>query len=428
MSTLPLPVEGGRVDKKEIGGRSDEVMGLAERVEALGPVSRMLMYAEGKVGETGGKGDVRVVGYCRVSTMRQRVDGYSVLDQVKMIEAKVGKGGLGRLVAICIDDGISGSKGWEERPGLKAAMGLVRSGDVIMMSDVNRFFRETTAALVLFRDFFVRWGVKLDIFGLPDLNPKEPMSVLQFEIALSIAQYQRTSGNKRISEVMQTMSREGRLIKRTKYGWKSIAKGKAHVVHEVEMKGVAFVRSLVEGGMTRVGDIAKRLGESDCAWIPVRGKTGRWNGGKVRHIAETHGLRVVAKVSRVGGRAARKKGVVESELVERVRALRVEDKEMTVGTMVKRLQGMGESKGGAVYYEVVKKAVLAAGLEVGGRDEEKEAEVVAYLRELVRGESGLKLAEVVRRLAARFEPLGRCKQWYHVTVKALLKKHGLELG
>jgi DNA invertase Pin-like site-specific DNA recombinase len=68
---------------------------------------------------------VRVVGYVRVSTSTQAEDGYGLAIQKAAVREWCKTNGH-RLVAILCDEGISGAKELEDRPGLADALGMLR--------------------------------------------------------------------------------------------------------------------------------------------------------------------------------------------------------------------------------------------------------------------------------------------------------------
>lgn len=84
----------------------------------------------------------KAVGYCRVSTNRQRDTGGSLsVQRDRLVEYAV-LGGLD-LVAT-FEDAVSGAKGEDERPGFKAAIDAIRAGEAttLLVTDVDRLARD----------------------------------------------------------------------------------------------------------------------------------------------------------------------------------------------------------------------------------------------------------------------------------------------
>lgn len=84
----------------------------------------------------------RIIGYVRVSTREQALDGYGLTAQRdKLAEACKARGW--NLVAIHADEGISGSKPYQKRAGLMRAVNAVEAGeaDTIVVWRTDRLGR-----------------------------------------------------------------------------------------------------------------------------------------------------------------------------------------------------------------------------------------------------------------------------------------------
>ncbi len=87
------------------------------------------------------------VGCVRVSTAKQVEEGGSLaVQQDRIVEYAVLNGF--DLIEVFVDAGVSGAKGEDERPGLKAALDLLREGktSTIIVADADRLARDTDEA------------------------------------------------------------------------------------------------------------------------------------------------------------------------------------------------------------------------------------------------------------------------------------------
>jgi DNA invertase Pin-like site-specific DNA recombinase len=75
----------------------------------------------------------RAVGYVRVSTEDQARSGLGLEDQRAAIKAAAERLRL-QLIGIHADEGLSGGLEASERPGLMAALGELKRGDVLLVA------------------------------------------------------------------------------------------------------------------------------------------------------------------------------------------------------------------------------------------------------------------------------------------------------
>jgi DNA invertase Pin-like site-specific DNA recombinase len=92
-----------------------------------------------------GDGQMRVVGYVRVSTEKQAEDGLGLAVQEKAVRRWAREHGH-RLVGIVRDEGVSGALPTEERPGLAESLSLIANGKVagLVVARLDRLARELT--------------------------------------------------------------------------------------------------------------------------------------------------------------------------------------------------------------------------------------------------------------------------------------------
>lgn len=93
---------------------------------------------------------MRAVGYLRVSTEEQAKEGVSLAAQRRRIEAWA-VAHDSEVAAVFEDDGLSGSLGPERRPGLAAALAMLKRGEAncLVVLKLDRLFRRTRGVLDL---------------------------------------------------------------------------------------------------------------------------------------------------------------------------------------------------------------------------------------------------------------------------------------
>lgn len=89
----------------------------------------------------------RVIGYCRVSSMGQAVDGISLEAQKAKIQQWAEYQGH-PLHAIFCDEGASGKKA-SNRPGLQQALSEIEEGDVLVFYSLSRLARSIKDTLII---------------------------------------------------------------------------------------------------------------------------------------------------------------------------------------------------------------------------------------------------------------------------------------
>jgi DNA invertase Pin-like site-specific DNA recombinase len=90
------------------------------------------------------------VGYLRVSSEQQAESGAGLAAQRAAVEAFAKKQGIA-LAAVHADEAVSGAAGLDERPGLAAAIGSLRRGDVLVIPKRDRLGRDMMAVLTIER-------------------------------------------------------------------------------------------------------------------------------------------------------------------------------------------------------------------------------------------------------------------------------------
>lgn len=164
----------------------------------------------------------RWFGYCRVSTDRQ-VAGTSLEDQKRRVEAVANYHGA-KMTAVFVEEGVSGSIPLGQRPeGFKLMAGAKR-GDTVVVSKLDRAFRNTIDALGVIERLRAR-GVQIIMADI-SVEPltQDGVGRLFFTIMASVAEFEREriaervrAGKRRVAEkggyMGGTVPKEMRLVR-----------------------------------------------------------------------------------------------------------------------------------------------------------------------------------------------------------------------
>lgn len=152
--------------------------------------------------------NVKVVGYCRVSTKGQ-LDGNSIQEQSEKIKEKYPN-------AVIIEESYSGAK---ERPIFSQVVENIESGSTLVVTKLDRFCRTTKEGLQ-YIDYLLAKNVSIHILNMGMIEDT-PMGRMIATNLLAFAEFERsmiierTSGGKAIAKQKPDF-REGRPKKFTK--------------------------------------------------------------------------------------------------------------------------------------------------------------------------------------------------------------------
>jgi putative DNA-invertase from lambdoid prophage Rac len=139
-----------------------------------------------------------VYGYCRVSTIRQAVEGVSLDEQQRQITLYADLKTL-RLTEFALEDGVSGSIPFGQRPEGKALLARLQPGDALIASKLDRMFRDAADANNTVH-LLHRRGVILHLIDLGGNVSDGPVGQLLLTIMSAIAEFERARIAERIAE------------------------------------------------------------------------------------------------------------------------------------------------------------------------------------------------------------------------------------
>ena len=159
-----------------------------------------------------------IYGYARVSTRGQARDGNSLEQQSETLRAH----GAEKIYV----DSFTGTK--MDRPQFKELMGIVTTGDTLIVTKLDRFARTVSEASALITELIDR-GVRVDVCNLGVLD-NSSTSTLMRNILLSFAQFER--------DMIMERTREGKEIARKNPDFRDGRPkkfSKAQIAHAMEL-------------------------------------------------------------------------------------------------------------------------------------------------------------------------------------------------
>ena len=160
----------------------------------------------------------RAVGYVRVSTDMQAIDGLSLEAQQSAIETYCSLHGL-KLVRIC-KDVMSGGK--DQRPGLQDALDVLeRSADVLVVLKFDRLSRSIVHFCELYERYF-KSGAKELVAIREAIRLDSALGRALINILLVFAQMEREATGERTREAIRHIRDSGYHFGKVPYGKKAI--------------------------------------------------------------------------------------------------------------------------------------------------------------------------------------------------------------
>ena len=207
-------------------------------------------------------------GYTRVSTARQVDEGQSLDVQQRTITGYAMIHGLD-VARTFVEAGVSGSVPIADRPQGKALLGILRTGDAIITSRLDRMFRSALDALAVLADL-KRRGVTLHMIDLGGDVTGNGISKLVFTILSAVAEAERDRIRDRIAQVKADQKLRGLYLGgRVPFGFRQVADGlEQEREHEATLARMRLLRdqgksyraiSLAIGGTANKDTIRKAL-------------------------------------------------------------------------------------------------------------------------------------------------------------------------
>lgn len=189
-----------------------------------------------------------IYGYARVSTKGQAKDGNSLESQIEVLK----ENGAVEIYS----DSFTGTK--TDRPEFKKLLEVLKPGDTLMVTKLDRFARSMTQGSELVNELIKR-GIKVNILNIGMMD-NTPASKLIRNIFLSFAEFER--------DMIVERTQEGKAIAKTKEGFKE-GRPKAYTPKQLDN---ALSMLTVNGGKHSYKEVAELLGISKSTLIRENNK------------------------------------------------------------------------------------------------------------------------------------------------------------
>ena len=216
------------------------------------------------------------ISYTRVSSDKQAESGAGIAAQAAAIKAYAQRAGLD-LVESYTDDGISGAAGIDGRPGLAAAIGRLRRGDVLVIAKRDRLGRDMMTTLTIERAVAKRGASIVSADGVG--NGDGAADAFMRSVMDAAAQFERDLIKARTRAAMAEKRKAGERIGEVPFGWRLAADGTLEPV-AAEQEILDLIRELRESGLS-LRAIAKEL--TDAGITTKKGKA-KWSHSTVQSV------------------------------------------------------------------------------------------------------------------------------------------------
>jgi DNA invertase Pin-like site-specific DNA recombinase len=200
---------------------------------------------------------MKVVGYIRVSTEEQAVNGQSLDAQRAKLQAYAGLYDL-ELVDIIVDAGVSAKS--LNRPGLQDALAKLRRGeaDGLVIAKLDRLTRSVGDWQALIDDYFGDKAGK-QLFSVADsIDTRTAAGRLVLNVLLSVAQWERETIAERTRDALQHKIHKGERCGKVRFGFALADDGKTLLPVAAEQEAIQLMHELRTAGQT-LRDIAAEL-------------------------------------------------------------------------------------------------------------------------------------------------------------------------
>jgi len=211
-----------------------------------------------------------VYGYARVSTTRSAERGESLDVQQRMIQSYAAMNGL-VLAAMFIERGVSGSKPFSFRPEGSHLLSIVKAGDIIVTTKLDRAFRSSVDALKVLDELKSK-GASLHMIDLGGDVMGNGISRMVFTMLSAVAESERDRIRERIADVKNDQRQRGRYLGGRKPFGFSIDDDGCLVVNRIEQNAIAKMKILrsVGGSYRQIAAMITSEYGFDISFVSVK--------------------------------------------------------------------------------------------------------------------------------------------------------------
>jgi len=184
-------------------------------------------------------------GYIRVSTVKQANEGSSIESQREALRTFGVKD-----QHMIVDDGVTGSMAWDQRPQGGILLQAAKRGDTIVVTKLDRAFRSVEDCSRCL-DMLERRGVDIVILNLGhEPVSKGSMASMTLKLLALLAEFERTMIAERTMEGKRMRSAQGFFLGgKPPYGFEITAENQL-VEHEWRARAIAHMRDMRKNGTT----------------------------------------------------------------------------------------------------------------------------------------------------------------------------------
>jgi putative DNA-invertase from lambdoid prophage Rac len=198
-------------------------------------------------------------GYARVSTALQARDGDSLPAQERKIAGHALILGV-TVDRIFVERGVSGSKPLGDRPEGAKLLAILKPGDNIITTKLDRMFRSAADALTV-HDALKARGVSLHMIDLGGDVTGNGISKLVFTILSAVAEVERDRTRERVLDIIADKRKRGVHVGGQRPTGYSIGEDGKLVPNKAEQQAITRMVKLRAGGLSW-RDIAAKVSES----------------------------------------------------------------------------------------------------------------------------------------------------------------------
>ena len=185
------------------------------------------------------------IGYIRVSTEGQAVDGVSLDAQRAKIAAWCDLNDYA-LSAVHVDAGISG-KSADNRPGLQATLQDCKKGYALVVYSLSRLARSTRDTIEI-SEQLTKTGA--DLVSLSEkIDTTTAAGKMVFRMMAVLAEFERDQISERTTTAMQFKKAKGERVGAVPYGFELDGNGITLIENEAEQAVIRQARELHESGL-----------------------------------------------------------------------------------------------------------------------------------------------------------------------------------
>ncbi len=221
----------------------------------------------------------RAIGYVRVSTEGQAMDGVSMEAQKARIQAWADASGY-ELAAVYVDEGLSGKRA-DNRPGLQDALSHVcRSGGALVVYSLSRLARSTQDAIGI-ADRLRK--ARADLVSLTEkIDTTSATGKMVFRLLAVLAEFERDLVSERTRTALAHKRAKHERTGEVPFGWELSPDGIALAPLKAEQDAIAIMLSLRSEGwsLRRIADDLTTRG------IATKKGNSRWTHQAVASVLE----------------------------------------------------------------------------------------------------------------------------------------------